>query len=308
MGELAVEVRGLRKRYGDRTALDGLDLTVPCGSLTALLGPNGAGKTTTIEILEGFRRADQGTARVLGLDPARDGARLRREVGVMLQEGGLYPMLPCAAMLRLAARQYADPLPVPPLLAALGLEAVSRTPVRRLSGGERQRLAFAVAIVGRPRLVFLDEPTAGLDVEGRQRTWALLERLRAGGVTVLLTTHYLEEAERLSDQVRIIARGRLVAAGTPRELAAGAGARPGLRFVARPGLPVDELGAALPGEWTAAEGAPGRYHLLGPVGPETVAALTRWCTERGILVERLEVGGGQSLEETYLALTGAAAE
>ncbi len=304
MGELAVEVRGLRKRYGERPALDGLDLTVPSGSLTTLLGPNGAGKTTTIEILEGFRRADGGTARVLGRDPARDRRRLRSEVGVMLQEGGLYPTLACADMLRLAARQYAAPLPVESLLAALGLEAVVGTRVRRLSGGERQRLAFAVAVVGRPRLVFLDEPTAGLDVEGRQRTWALLERLRADDVTVLLTTHYLEEAERLSDQVRIIARGRLVAAGTPGELAA-ASAEPGLRFVARAGVPVGELAAALPGEWMGSEPSPGHYRLLGAVGPDAVAAVTRWCTDHGILVERLEVGERRSLEETYLTLTEA---
>jgi len=304
MGEFAVEVQGLRKRYGDRTALDGLDLTVPAGSLTTLLGPNGAGKTTTIEILEGFRRADGGSARVLGRDPTRDGRRLRGEVGVMLQEGGLYPTLACADMLRLAARQYANPLPVEPLLSALGLEAVARTRVRRLSGGERQRLAFAVAVVGRPRLAFLDEPTAGLDVEGRQRTWALLERLRADGVTALLTTHHLEEAERLSDQVRIIARGRLVAAGTPGELAV-ADAESGLRFVARAGLPIGELAAALPGAWTASEPSPGHYRLLGEVGPDVVAAVTRWCTEHGILVEQLEVGGRRSLEETYLTLTGA---
>ena len=305
MGELAVEVSGLRKRYGERAALDGLDLTVPAGSLTALLGPNGAGKTTTIEILEGFRRPDGGTARVLGRDPARDGRRLRSEVGVMLQEGGLYPTLACVEMLRLAARQYASPLPVERLLSALGLEAVAGTRVRRLSGGERQRLAFAVAVVGRPRLVFLDEPTAGLDVEGRQRTWALLERLRTDGVTVLLTTHYLEEAERLSDQVRIVARGRLVAAGTPQELAA-ASAEPGLRFVARAGVPVGELASALPGTWTASEPSPGHYRLLGMAGPEAVAAVTRWCTDHGILVEQLEVNGRRSLEETYLALTEAA--
>jgi ABC-2 type transport system ATP-binding protein len=305
MGEHAVEVSGLRKRYGQRTALDGLDLTVPAGSLTALLGPNGAGKTTAIEILEGFRRPDGGTARVLGRDPARDGRRLRRDVGVMLQEGGLYPTVPCVEMLRLAARQYASPLPVGRLLSALGLEAVAGTRVRRLSGGERQRLALAVAVVGRPRLVFLDEPTAGLDVEGRQRTWTLLERLRRDGVTVLLTTHYLEEAERLSDEIRIIARGRLVAAGTPRELAA-ASAEPGLRFVARAGLPVGELASALPGAWRVSEPSPGHYRLLGVAGPESVAAVTRWCTEHGILVEQLEVNGRRSLEETYLALTEAA--
>ena len=303
MGDFAVEVRGLRKRYGERTALDGLDLTVPAGSLTTLLGPNGAGKTTTIEILEGFRRADGGTARVLGRDPERDGGRLRTEVGVMLQEGGLYPSLSCAGMLALVARQYANPLPVESLLAALGLEAVARTGVRRLSGGERRRLALAVAVVGRPRLVFLDEPTSGLDVEGRRQAWALLAQLRTDGVTVLLTTHHLEEAERISDQVRIIAGGRLVAAGTPRELAA-AGTEPGLRFVAQAGAPVRELATALPGAWTASEPAPGHYRLEGAVGPDAVATVTRWCTERGILIEQLEVGGRRSLEETYLALTG----
>ncbi|MFZ0218359.1 MAG: ABC transporter ATP-binding protein [Candidatus Dormiibacterota bacterium] len=302
----AVEVAGLQKRYGARWALRGLDLQVPAGSITALLGPNGAGKTTTIEILEGFRRADAGHVRILGLDPRRERGRLRAAVGVMLQEGGLNPSQTCAGMLRLVARQYAHPLDPAALLQLLGLARVAKTRCRRLSGGERQRLGLALAVVGRPALVFLDEPTAGLDPEARQATWRLLERLREDGVTVLLTTHYLGEAERLADRVLILAGGRLVAEGSPRELARER--RPGLRLLATPGLMLEQLVAELPAGFHGTETAPGDYRLDGPVTPGAIAALTGWCAKQDVLVERLEVGRHQSLEETYLSLTRGAAE
>jgi ABC-2 type transport system ATP-binding protein len=217
--EPAVEVRGLVKAYGDRLAVDGLDLTAPMGAVTALLGPNGAGKTTTIEICEGFRRPGGGTVRVLGLDPLRDGPTLRPRVGVMLQSGGVYPGARAGEMLRLLASYAAHPLDPDALMNRLGLQDVARTTYRRLSGGEQQRLSLAMALVGRPELVFLDEPTAGLDPHARHATWALIEELRGVGVTVVLTTHYLEEAERLADHVVIVDHGRVVASGAPREIA-----------------------------------------------------------------------------------------
>ena len=219
MPEPAVVVRGLTKRYGALPALDGVSLAAPRGAVTAVLGPNGAGKTTLIEVCEGYRRGDDGSARVLGLEPA-DRA-LRPRVGVMLQSGGVYPGARADEMLRLVASYAANPLPTDALLERVGLSRVSKTIYRRLSGGEQQRLKLAMAIVGRPELVFLDEPTAGLDPQSRRATWALLEELRAAGVSVVLTTHYLEEAERLADHVVVIDRGRVVAAGSPTELTGG---------------------------------------------------------------------------------------
>jgi ABC-2 type transport system ATP-binding protein len=217
----AVDITGLVKRYGARTAVDHLDLVAPRGAVTAVLGPNGAGKTTTIEICEGFRKPDAGAVRVLGLDPQRDHRELMPRIGVMLQSGGVYPGARAGEMLRLIASYAADPLDVDTLLDRVGLTDVARTPYRRLSGGEQQRLSLAMALVGRPELVFLDEPTAGLDPHARRSAWALIEELKTRGVSVVLTTHYLEEAEHLADQVVIVDRGRVVAAGPPSEIAAG---------------------------------------------------------------------------------------
>ncbi len=217
----AVEVAGLVKRYGGTTAVDGVSFTVPAGTVLALLGPNGAGKTTTVESCEGFRTPDAGTVRVLGLDPARDRRRLAPRVGVMLQQGGVYPGARAGEVLRLFAAFAGDPLDPAGLLDRLGLAGVARTPYRRLSGGQQRRLALALALVGRPELLFLDEPTAGLDPQARLVTWELIREQRARGVTVLLTTHGMDEAERLADQIVIVDHGRVVAAGTPRELTRG---------------------------------------------------------------------------------------
>jgi ABC-2 type transport system ATP-binding protein len=214
-----VDIEGLTKRYGATTALDGVSLTAPPAAVTAILGPNGAGKTTTIEICEGYRRQDAGTIRVLGRDPGD--RHLRPRVGVMLQTGGVYPGARAVEMVRLLASYAESPLDVDALIDRVGLTRVARTTYRRLSGGEQQRLKLAMAIVGRPELVFLDEPTAGLDPQSRRATWALIEELRGAGVSVVLTTHYLEEAERLADQVVVIDRGRVVAAGSPQQLTGG---------------------------------------------------------------------------------------
>ena len=216
----AVAVTGLVMRYGATTAVDGLSLLVERGSITAVLGPNGAGKTTTLETCEGFRRPHQGTVRVLGMDPVRQHRELMPRIGVMLQSGGCWPGARAEELLRHAAALHARPLPVGLLTERLSLAECGRTPYRRLSGGQQQRVALALAVIGRPELLFVDEPTAGLDPAARRTTWALLEEMRADGVTVVLTTHHMEEAERLADVVHILDHGRLVASGSPAELTA----------------------------------------------------------------------------------------
>src|SRR3954468_21264565 len=215
--EPVVQVRALVKRYGRKTAVDGLDLVAGSG-VTAVLGPNGAGKTTTVETCEGYRKPDAGTVRVLGLDPVREAAALRPRVGVMLQSGGVYSGARADEMLRHVAALHAHPLDVDALIERLGLGGCGRTAYRRLSGGQQQRLALAMAVVGRPELVFLDEPTAGLDPQARRGTWDLVRAMKDDGVSVVLTTHFLDEAEQLADHVVVIDAGRVVAAGTPAEL------------------------------------------------------------------------------------------
>ncbi|MGH9092904.1 MAG: ABC transporter ATP-binding protein, partial [Acidimicrobiales bacterium] len=222
-GVAAVDVDGLVVRYGRRTAVDGLSLQAWGGEVLALLGPNGAGKTSTVETLEGYRRPAAGRVCVLGLDPRADHRALTPRIGVMLQRGGIYPMLDPRRALELFASYYAEPEDVDGLLRLVALTEVARTPWRHLSGGEQQRLALALALVGRPEVVFLDEPTAGVDPEGRLGIREVVAGLRRRGVCVLLTTHELAEAERMADRVVIVHEGRAVAAGTPAELAAAAG-------------------------------------------------------------------------------------
>ncbi|CAG6393933.1 ABC transporter ATP-binding protein [Streptomyces cocklensis] len=300
--EPAVEVAGLVKRYGTRTAVDGLDLAVPRGSVTAVLGPNGAGKTTTVEVCEGYRRPDGGSVRVLGLDPVTQGAALRPRIGVMLQAGGVYPGAYAEEMLRHTAALHAHPIDPALLIERLGLESCGRTTYRRLSGGQQQRLALAMAVVGRPELVFLDEPTAGLDPQARHATWDLVRELRADGATVVLTTHFMDEAEQLADQVVIIDGGRSIAHGTPEELCRG-GAEGTLRFIGRPGLDLASLLKALPADSAAAELSPGSYRIEGKVDPQLLATVTSWCAQHGVLPDRLSVER-RTLEDVFLELTG----
>ena len=298
----AVEVAGLVKRYGEKIAVDGLSFTVQPGSITAVLGPNGAGKTTTVEICEGYRRPDAGTVRVLGLDPVRDRRRLRPRVGVMLQEGGVYPGARAEEMLRHVARLHAHPVDPMLLVERVGLAASGRTPYRRLSGGQRQRLALAMAVVGRPDLVFLDEPTAGLDPQARHATWELITDLRRDGVTVVLTTHLMDEAERLADEVIIIDRGRIVAQGSPVDLATD-GAENSIRFRGPRSLDLSSLIAALPEGCRAEEIMPGTYQVQGTVDPHLLATVTAWCAGYGVMPEGLTVER-RSLEDVFLELTG----
>lgn len=299
----AVELTALVKRYGDRAAVDGLSLSVERGTVLALLGPNGAGKTTTIEICEGFRRPDSGTVRVLGLDPIRDATVLRPRVGVMLQDGvGGYTGARAGELLRLFAAYAANPLPTAQLLERVGLAEVATTAVKRLSGGQKQRLSLALALVGRPELVFLDEPTAGMDPQARRGTWAFIRELRAEGISVVLTTHFLDEAEQLADTVVVVDRGRVVASGTPAELTRS-GSEGQIRFRAPSGLGLDTLRTALPVACDAIEVEPGRYLISGEVNPQLLATLTAWCAAQGVLAEDLAVER-RSLEDVFLDLTG----
>ncbi|MBS2961572.1 ABC transporter ATP-binding protein [Actinocrinis puniceicyclus] len=299
----AVEISGLVKRYGHKTAVQGLDLRVETGSLTAVLGPNGAGKTSTIECCEGYRRPDAGTVRVLGLDPITEAAALRPRIGVMLQSGGIYQAIRATEMLRHVASMYADPLDVDALIERLGLDSCGRTPFRRLSGGQQQRLSLALAVVGRPELVFLDEPTAGLDVQARHATWELIEQLRADGVTVVLTTHLLDEAERLADKVAIIDSGRVIAYDSPQRLADGTRSQDSIRFEAPSGMDLTALSTAVAPGCKAVESAPGSYRVEGEVTPDTLAATTAWCAGLGIMPRNLAIEQ-RSLEDVFLDLTG----
>ena len=299
----ALQITDLVKVYGTNRAVDGLSLSLERGQILALLGPNGAGKTTTIEICEGFRRADAGAVRVLGLDPIRDAADLRPRVGVMLQEGvGGYTGAKASELLDLFAAYAADPLPPRELLELVGLAQVAGTPVKRLSGGQQQRLSLALALVGRPALVFLDEPTAGMDPQARRGTWQLVRQMRKDGVSVVLTTHFLDEAEELADQVVVVDHGRVVAQGSPEELTR-TGAEGQIRFDAPPGLDLRTLQLALPDGVTAAEQIPGRYVVTGSVDPQLLATLTAWCANQNVLAENLAVER-RSLEDVFLELTG----
>ncbi|HYH93126.1 MAG TPA: ABC transporter ATP-binding protein, partial [Candidatus Saccharimonadales bacterium] len=283
----------------------GVSLTVEHGSVVALLGPNGAGKTTTVEIIEGYRAADAGTIRVLGMDPVRGGPPLRARLGLMLQEGGFDIRARPLETLQQYAAFHADPRNPDELLELVGLRAVAATPYRRLSGGERQRLALAVALVGRPEVAILDEPTAGMDPEARAATRELVHGLRADGVAILMTSHDLTDVERLADRICILRAGRVVAAGTVAELTAGL--RPRLRIHLDRALEATErsaLGDTVRGDVLELE--PGRYEITGPdlsPTPTLVAAVTAWCAGADRLVLESRTVGG-SLEEAYLDLVG----
>ena len=303
MSAPAVEITGLVKSYGSTRAVNGLDLRMERGSVLALLGPNGAGKTTTVEICEGFLRPDAGSVRVLGLDPVRESAALRPRVGIMPQGGGAYPGVRADEMLRLVASCAASPLDPAWLLDILGLSGARRTPFKRLSGGQQQRLSLACALIGRPELVFLDEPTAGMDPQARRLVWDLLSALRADGVSVLLTTHLMDEAEALADTVVIIDHGKVVVSGAPHTLTLDESGTAGLRFKARTRLDTALLAAALPEGYLVREAIPGTYLVEGAVDPQVVSTVTAWCAQQGVLAEELQVGR-RTLEEVFLELTG----
>ena len=295
-------LRGVSKHYGPVTAVAGLDLDVHRAEVLALLGPNGAGKTTTVEMCEGFVAPDTGSIEVLGLNPIADNARLRERIGVMLQGGGGYPAARAGEMLNLVAAYAANPLDPAWLLDTLGLTDAATTTYRRLSGGQQQRLALGCAIVGRPELVFLDEPTAGMDAHARLVVWELIDALRRDGVTVVLTTHQLKEAEELADHIVIIDRGSAVAVGTPAELMRN-GAEDQLRFTAPRRLDLSLLIAALPEGYRATEQLPGEYLVEGTIDPQVLATVTAWCARLNILATDMRVEQ-RSLEDVFLDVTG----
>ena len=307
----AVQVTGLTVRYGPAgtpPAVDDLHLGAEAGEVLVVLGPNGAGKTSTVETLEGYRRPAAGDVRVLGLRPIADHAALTGRIGVMLQRGGVYPMLGPRRVLDLFAAYYPDPLSTDELLDLVGLRAVAATPWRHLSGGEQQRLSLALALIGRPEVAFLDEPTAGVDPEGRIAVRAVVAGLKESGVCVLLTTHELGEAEKMADRIAILSSGRVVLEGTPRELAgASTRAAPVITFGATAALDVAALAAAVGPGTVVTETAPGRYRVEGAsaAGPAATATLATWLAERGATLTDLVAG--KTLEDAYFDAVGAAA-
>ena len=297
----AVVVEDLRKSYGDLRAVDGLSFSVEEGEVFGLLGPNGAGKTTTVEILIGLRQRDGGNARVMGLDPAREGEALKARVGVQLQQTQLYPLLSVEEILRLFASFYRDSVPTDDLLELVGLRERRKAKYQHLSGGQKQRLSLALTLINDPELVFLDEPTTGLDPQARRALWDIVERMRAQGKTVLLTTHYMEEAEALCQRVAIIDHGRILALGTPRDL-------------------VDEYVPERAIEIPLADsGAQGRLESLPAVSRvdvengsaaihttnirETMTAMLQESGDAAMSLDNLRIQRG-TLEDVFLHLTG----
>ncbi len=295
----AVSVRGLVRSYGPVRAVDGVSFEVEAGEVFALLGPNGAGKTTTIEILEGFRERDAGEVRVLGIDPGdrRSGQRLRSQLGVVLQELAVEPFLSVCQVLERNAGYYPAPRSVGEVIELIGLAEKADAKVKALSGGQQRRLDVGLGIVGNPALLFLDEPTTGLDPAGRRTSWELVRRLAREGTTVMLTTHYMEEAEALADQVAIIASGKIVAHGPPASLGGRDQGAATIRFQLPAGVTPADLPVTVAGDGRSVE-------LRTDRELEALYELTRWALEHEVRVTGLTVSR-HTLEDVYLQLTGA---
>lgn len=301
-GAPVLQLNGVVKRFGPVTAVDGVDLEVGRAEVLALLGPNGAGKTTTVEMCEGFIAPDQGSVRVLGLDPATDADRLRTRIGIMLQGGGAYPGIRVGEMLRLAASYSANPLDPDWLLETVGLAGHEKSNYRRLSGGQQQRLSLALALIGRPELIFLDEPTAGLDAQSRLAVWDLIAALRRDGVSVVLTTHLMDEAEALADKVVIIDHGSIVAQGTISELTSAADPLVTVRCSGQVDLEKIEGDlAAFHAKVSAIR--PDRFTVSAVISPALVAAIAVAVADQGLLTVALNVEQ-RSLESVFLEITG----
>ncbi|UBI08045.1 ABC transporter ATP-binding protein [Corynebacterium coyleae] len=303
MSDLALEVDNVVKEYGEKRAVDGLTFTARRGELLALLGPNGAGKTTTIEMCEGFTTPTSGSIRVLGIDPVTQPQKVRDRIGIMLQGGGSYASLKVREILQLAARYNTNPHDPDWLIELLGLEGVAKTTYRRLSGGQQQRLSLALAMIGRPELIFLDEPTAGMDAQSRLAVWDIIQAMKRDGTTVLLTTHLMDEAETLADDVAIIDHGKLVVQGSPAELTSHE-EYPVVAVRTDRKLDVhllnDELRAL---DITAEAVSPQRYRILGAGSPAVIEALARSAAQQNVLIRDLSVSH-RDLEDVFLDITG----
>jgi ABC-2 type transport system ATP-binding protein len=293
----AVRVRGLRKAYGERVALDGVDLNVTRGEVLALLGPNGAGKTTLVEILEGHRRADAGSVSVLGHDPARREREFRERIGIVLQETGIDARVAVREAIELYSAAYPRRRPTDEVLELVGLAGRERVRVTELSGGQRRRLDLALGIAGDPELIFLDEPTTGLDPQSRRQLWDVVGGLRARGRTVLLTTHYMDEAQQLADRVVVLGRGRVLADAQPDELGREQSATVTFQ------LPAFHDGLPLPADAVVARGL-ARFRTATPT--RDLAPALEWAAARGMELEQLAVTR-PTLEDVYLELTEEAA-
>ena len=298
MADAVITVRGLRKSYGDFEAVRGIDLEVARGEIFAFLGPNGAGKTTTVEILEGYRSRDAGDVEVLGIDPADATGAWRQRVGIVLQQCRMQPELTVRETLELYAGYYDAPRAVTETIGLVGLEDKADDRAGKLSGGQQRRLDVAMALIGDPELVFLDEPTTGFDPSARRQAWSVIGNLRDLGKTVFLTTHYMDEAQVLANRAAIIAEGRIVAAGSPEELGKRAGAGTEIRFRLPEGVGV----ADLPGEASGADSANGLVTIRTSEPVRLLNALTKWALERDLDLPGLDVGQ-PSLEDAYLELT-----
>jgi ABC-2 type transport system ATP-binding protein len=297
MKTAAIEVRGLAKAFGPVQAVAGVDLVIETGEIFALLGPNGAGKTTTVEILEGFTARDAGEISVLGQDPAKNDPALKARIGIVTQETAADPFLTVSEMMRMIAGTYPAPRPVDEVIELVGLKDKRNVRAGRLSGGQQRRLDVGLALVGDPDLLFLDEPTTGFDPDARLEAWAMVRELRALGKTVLLTTHYMDEAQQLADRVAVIAAGRIIAEGTPDTLGSRGHAASRIRFrqpAAAPPLP-DPVAACV------VETANDMVILKTDDPVPLLNSLTGWAMGHGLALERLEVTR-PSLEETYLEL------
>jgi ABC-2 type transport system ATP-binding protein len=298
-GGAAIEVRGLAKSYGEVRAVRGIDLTVERGQIFALLGPNGAGKTTIVEILEGYRSRDGGTVKVLGYDPARQRQRLKSQIGIVLQSSGMDRYLTVSETIAMYAGFYPRPRPVDEVIELVGLEGKRDARVLKLSGGQQRRLDVAIALAGNPGLLFLDEPTTGFDPSARHEAWEVIKNLAALGKTVLLTTHYMDEAQYLADQVAVISGGRIVAEGPPATIGDRERARARIRYRL--------AGAATPpADLTAPPGPDGLIELAPDDLTAALHRLTGWALDQHVELTGLEVIR-PTLEDVYLELTGSPA-
>jgi ABC-2 type transport system ATP-binding protein len=297
-----IKVENLYKYYDDVKAVDGISFEVQEGEIFGCLGPNGAGKTTTIEIIEGYKTADSGRAKVLGLDPRRDRYELRERIGLMLQETSLYPDLKVGELLRLFASYYQHPVNPDALLEMIGLQEKRGAFIRELSGGQRQRVVFVLALINDPEVLFLDEPTAGLDPQSRRAIWAWIDLARKKGKTVFLTTHYVEEAERLCDRVAIVDHGRIIALDTPKRLVTGAEVEQRIAFVIEGSLDLSRL-EALPGAIRVLGDGDGQFTLYVREAQPVLKSLIELSEANGFRLRGLEVEGA-TLEDVFIRLTG----